>query len=69
MPQSPTGSDVLIIGCGLAGLTLALSLPSRLRITVLSKAVPTNAPVPGRKAALPPCWTPPTACSPMCRTR
>ncbi|WP_043006960.1 L-aspartate oxidase [Comamonas testosteroni] len=38
MPQSPTGSDVLIIGCGLAGLTLALSLPSRLRITVLSKS-------------------------------
>jgi L-aspartate oxidase len=38
MPQSPTDCDVLIIGCGLAGLTLALSLPSTLRITVLSKS-------------------------------
>ncbi|MDR3066195.1 MAG: L-aspartate oxidase [Comamonas sp.] len=38
MPQSSTGSDVLIIGSGLAGLTLALSLPGTLRITVLSKS-------------------------------
>ncbi|MDN5540557.1 FAD-binding protein, partial [Comamonas sp.] len=38
MPQSQTCSDVLIIGCGLAGLTLALSLPNTLRITVLSKS-------------------------------
>ncbi|QXZ09632.1 L-aspartate oxidase [Comamonas sp. Y33R10-2] len=32
-----TDSDVLIIGCGLAGMTLALSLPPTLRITLLSK--------------------------------
>ncbi|WP_347645285.1 L-aspartate oxidase, partial [Comamonas thiooxydans] len=38
MPQSQTCSDVLIIGSGLAGLTLALSLPNTLRITVLSKS-------------------------------
>lgn len=31
-------TDVLIIGAGLAGLSVALSLPSTLRITVLSKA-------------------------------
>lgn len=39
MPDSntDTDSDVLIIGCGLAGMTLALSLPPTLRITLLSK--------------------------------
>ena len=30
-------TDVLIIGAGLAGLTVALSLPDHLRITILSK--------------------------------
>jgi L-aspartate oxidase len=29
--------DVLVIGSGAAGLTLALTLPARLRIAVLSK--------------------------------
>ena len=31
------GHDVLIIGSGAAGLTLALTLPGNLRIAVLSK--------------------------------
>lgn len=37
MPHTQTCTDVLIIGCGLAGMTLALSLPATLRITLLSK--------------------------------
>lgn len=37
MPHTPTCADVLIIGSGLAGMTLALSLPATLRITLLSK--------------------------------
>ena len=37
MPPTPTCTDVLIIGSGLAGMTLALSLPAKLRITLLSK--------------------------------
>ena len=37
MPHSKTCTDVLIIGSGLAGMSLALSLPATLRITLLSK--------------------------------
>lgn len=35
--------DVLVIGSGAAGMTLALNLPAHLRIALLSKAVPTEA--------------------------
>ena len=35
--------DVLIVGSGAAGLTLALSLPSHLRVAVMAKAVLTEA--------------------------
>ena len=37
MPHTKTCTDVLIIGSGLAGMSLALSLPATLRITLLSK--------------------------------
>lgn len=37
MPSTPPSYDVLIIGSGAAGLTLALRLPEHLRIAILSK--------------------------------
>lgn len=40
--EQPSDYDVLIIGSGLAGLSLALQLPSSLRIAVLCKATPTT---------------------------
>jgi L-aspartate oxidase len=46
MPDSVVASsafDVLIVGSGAAGLTLALSLPNHLRVAVLAKAVLTEA--------------------------
>ncbi|MEY2863202.1 MAG: hypothetical protein RLY58_909 [Pseudomonadota bacterium] len=43
LAQSPNDFDVLIVGSGAAGLTLALSLPSHLRVAVLAKAVLTEA--------------------------
>lgn len=46
MPDSVVPSsafDVLIVGSGAAGLTLALSLPNHLRVAVLAKAVLTEA--------------------------
>jgi len=36
MHDDIAGTDVLIIGAGLAGMTAALSLPPQLRITLLS---------------------------------
>ena len=39
---SPLRADVLIVGSGLAGLSLALGLAERTRVTVLSKAVATE---------------------------
>ena len=41
MPQSYE-YDVLIIGSGAAGLTVALNLPGHLRIAVISKAAITS---------------------------
>ena len=41
MPK-PNATDVLIIGAGIAGLTLALRLPSRVRVVVLAKAALTE---------------------------
>jgi L-aspartate oxidase len=43
LTQSPNDFDVLIVGSGAAGLTLALSLPSHLRVAVLAKAILTEA--------------------------
>lgn len=43
LAHSPNDFDVLIVGSGAAGLTLALSLPSDLRVAVLAKAVLTEA--------------------------
>ncbi|MEC7120188.1 MAG: L-aspartate oxidase [Pseudomonadota bacterium] len=42
-PDASNQFDVLIVGSGAAGLTLALSLPSSLRVAVLAKAVLTEA--------------------------
>ncbi len=41
--MNPADYDVLIVGSGAAGLTLALRLPETLRVAVLSKAEPTEA--------------------------
>ncbi|MBK1726471.1 L-aspartate oxidase [Halorhodospira neutriphila] len=46
MPDSQAGYDVLVIGSGLAGLTVALQLPERLRVGVLSKGTLTEGATP-----------------------
>ncbi|MBK1735460.1 L-aspartate oxidase [Halorhodospira abdelmalekii] len=46
MTSPQTAYDVLIIGSGLAGLTVALQLPTRLRIAVLSKGAMTDGATP-----------------------
>ena len=48
--------DVVIIGSGAAGLTVALNLPSTLKIAVLSKTVIKSGSTLWRKAALQPFW-------------
>ena len=46
MPNKRKACDVLIIGSGLAGLTVALQLPERLRVMILSKGTLTDGATP-----------------------
>lgn len=60
--------DVLVIGSGAAGLTLALTLPSHLRIAVLSKGDLSQGSTFWAQGASLPSWTTPTPSIPMSKT-
>ena len=57
--------DVLIIGSGAAGLSLALRLADQAKVLVLSKGPISEGALSMRKEASLPCSTRPTASNPM----